>query len=100
MLKETKYQRKGLTTATAPAAVSYLDATPPEQEEKAAKESSVVDSSEPGDWTLSLDCGCDYYQDPPEPRERDQILTYLEVPLIIRTLSLRFLEPGVAVFIF
>ena len=91
--KQTRVQ-----TATEPAAAAYMDPPPPEQPEKGAKESSVVDSAEPGQCTLNLDLES---EDPPDPRERDQEVTaYLQVPLIMRTLSLQFLEPGLGVAIF
>jgi len=101
---ETRSKRQNtkptvVQTATEPAAVAHTDLPPPEQPEKGAKESSVVDSAEPGQCTPDTDLESDY-QDPPDPRERDQeVMAYLQVPLIMRTLSLQFLEPGVAIFI-
>jgi hypothetical protein len=62
-------------------------------------ESSVVDAAEPGTYTpdspLESECQC-----PPNQLSRDRdIIAYLEVPSIIRTLSLQFLESGVTIVI-
>ena len=89
--KRQNTEKKGVQPTTEPATVAHTD-PPPEQPEKGAKESSVADSAEPGQCTPDLNLESDY-QDPPDPRERDQqVMAYLQVLLIMRTLSLQFLE--------
>jgi len=80
-------------TATEPAGQTTTEPT------KGAEESSVVDAAEPRTYTPDspLESGC---QCPPNQLSRDRdIIAYLEVPSIIRTLSLQFLESGVTIVI-
>jgi len=90
---EGDIRSKRQKTTTEPAGQSTTEPT------KGAEESSVVDTAEPGTYTpdspLESDCQC-----PPNQLSRDRdIIAYLEVPSIIRTLSLQFLESGVTIVI-
>ena len=97
--KRQNTKQTGAQTMTEPAALSHADHPPPEQPKKGAEESSVVDAAEPGKYTLDFPLKSEY-QNPPDQRGRDRdIIAYLEVPPIIRTLSLQFLESGVAIVI-
>jgi hypothetical protein len=84
-------------TTTEPAPLTHTDHPPPEQPKTGAEESSVVDAEEPGKYTPDPPLVSEY-QNPLNQRSRDRdIIAYLEVPPIIRTLSLQFLESGVAI---
>ena len=79
---------RGVPTTTEPGAIAHTDLPPPEQPEKEAENSLNADSPESGQFTPDLDHEFDY-QDPSDPREHDQeVMAYLQVPPIMRTLSL------------